>query len=84
MERLTKTAVDKGKEKAKQAFEASLTAALRGGAGPAHKMTAVDHALPPLRLIFEETTKEGKRYTTDPIKVSAKHTAPWCKIWGRL
>ena len=56
---LTRKAMDKGREKAKNAFEANLATALKGGAGPAHKMTAVDHTLPPLRLIFEEETQGG-------------------------
>ena len=80
--KMVRLALEKGKDKAKRAFEAKLEVALKGGAGPAHKMTAVDHSLPPLRLIFEEKSETGKVFITDPIQVAAKHTIPWCSIWG--
>ena len=38
---------EKGRQKAKQAYEDRLTQALLNGAGPAHRMTAIDHMLPP-------------------------------------
>ena len=44
---VARRAFDKGKAKAKQAFEDMLTEALKGGAGPAHKITAAGQALPP-------------------------------------
>ena len=53
-------ALEKGKVKAKDAFDESLAQALRNGAGPAHKRTAVDHALPQLRLTIEKENKEGE------------------------
>ena len=51
---ITNRSLGKGKQKAKEAYQENLAQALRDGAGPAHKLTAVDHALPSLRLIFEE------------------------------
>ena len=65
---------EQGREAAKKGFDESLANALTNGAGPAHKFTAVDHALPQLRLVFEGATKEGKVYTTDPLQVADKHT----------
>ena len=44
-------------------------------------MTAIDAALPPLRLVIEEKSKEGKTYITAPIEVATKHTEPWAKQW---
>ena len=61
VEHIGRRAMDKGREKAKQAFEAKLAEALKGGAGPAHEMTAVGQSLPPLSLIFEEKNKGGKQ-----------------------
>ena len=51
-------------------------------AGPAHRMTAVDHMLPPLRLTIEKQTKEGKQYITDPIEVAKEHSKPWEAEWN--
>ena len=42
---ITNRAFEKGKQKAKEALEERISKALLNGAGPAHKMTAVDHAL---------------------------------------
>ena len=81
LDRITNRALEKGKQQANEAYEENLSQALRNGAGPAHKMTAVDSALPPLRLVIEEETSEGKTYTTAPIKVAAKHTEPWVQVW---
>ena len=47
---LVDRAIGQGRKKAKEAFEDQLAQALRNGAGPAHKMTAIDTALPPLAL----------------------------------
>ena len=73
LDRFFGKALEKGKLKAREAYEENLAQALRNGAGPAHKITAVDGALPPLRLVIEEETKEGKAYITAPIQV-AKNT----------
>jgi len=81
VDQITNSALEKGKLKAKEAYEENIAQALRNGAGPAHKITAVDSALPPLRLVVEEETKEGKNFITAPIKVAEKHTEPWAKTW---
>ena len=81
LNRITNQALEKGKQKAKEVYEENLAQALRNGAGPAHKMTAIDKALPPLRLVLEEQTAEGKRYITEPMKVAAIHTKPWAQEW---
>ena len=60
LDRITGNALEKGKLKAREVYEENLAQALRNGAGPAHKITAVDGALPPLRLVIEEETSEGK------------------------
>ena len=72
---------EKGRQKAKKAYEDRITQALINGAGPAHRMTAVDHMLPPLRLTVEKTTKEGKTFITDPIEVAKEHSKPWKSEW---
>ena len=81
IDRISNNALEKGKLKAKEAYEENVVQALRNGAGPAHKITAVDGALPPLRLVIEEKTKEGKTYITAPIKVAEKLTEPWANTW---
>ena len=81
LDRVTNTALEKSKQKANESYEEHLPQTLRNGAGQAHKKTAVDSALPPLRLVIEEKTKEGKKYITAPIEVAAKHTEPWAQVW---
>jgi hypothetical protein len=82
MKHAANRALEKGKQKAREAYGTHIAQALIDGAGPAHKITAIDHALPPLRLVIEERTKDGKQYTTDPIKVATTHTEPFAKTWG--
>ena len=82
MDNAANRALEKGEQTAREADGNHVAQALIDGAGPAHKMTAIDHALPPLRLVFEEQTNEGKQYTTDPIQVAQKHTNPWATILG--
>ena len=84
---ITNRAFEKGKQKAKEALEERISKALLNGAGPAHKMTAIDHALPPLRLTIEKQVTTGphprnKCYITDPIEVAIEHSEPWAKEWG--
>ena len=55
----TKRSLETGKQKAKEALEERISKALLNGAGPAHRMTAVDHALPPLRLTIEKQLTTG-------------------------
>ena len=59
-----------------------MAKALINGAGPAHRRTAIDHALPPLRLTIEKTTQEGKVYIANPIAVAKEHSKPWENEWG--
>ena len=76
---MTNKAIDKGKAKAKEAYEEQVAHSLKNGAGAAHRRTAIDHALPPLRLTFKEVSNKGEvNYITDPIKVAAKHSDTWC------
>ena len=75
-------ALETGKMKARKAYEESLTKALLNGVGPAHKMTAIDHMLPPLRLTIEKRTPEGNIYIIDPIEVAKEHSKPWEEEWG--
>ena len=82
MEDMTDRAMNKGKAKAKEAYEDQVAQSLKNGAGAAHKRTAIDHALPPLRLTFREKDKQGEvQYITDPIKFASKHTDSWCGTW---
>ena len=80
-DRITNRALEKGKQTAKEAYEENLSHALRNGAGQAHKMTAVDSSLSPLRLVIEEETSAGKTYITAPKEDAAKHTEPWAQVW---
>ena len=83
MEDMTDRAMNKGKAKAKEAYEDQVAQSLKNGASAARKRTAIDHALPPLRLTFREKDKQGEvQYITDPIKVASKHTDSWCGTWG--
>ena len=84
---ITNRALGKGKQKAKEALEERISNALMNGAGPAHRMTAVDHALPPLRLTIEKQLTTGPHprdrcFITDPIEVAKEHSAPWANEWG--
>ena len=49
---MVENARNNGKQKARETIEEELAEALRNGAGPAHKMTATDSELPPLRLVI--------------------------------
>ena len=51
---ITNRAFEKGRQKANKALEERVSKALLNETGPAHKMTAIDHALPPLRLTIEK------------------------------
>ena len=52
MEGMTDRAMNKGKAKAMEAYADQVAQSLKNGAGAAHKRTAIEHALPPLRLTF--------------------------------
>ena len=76
MEEMTDRAMNKGKAKAKEAYEDQVAQSLKNGAGAAHKRTAIDHALPPLRFTFREKDKQGEvQYVTDPIRLPASTRA---------
>ena len=60
IDRITNRALDKGKLKAKEAYEESIARALKDGAGPAHKITAIDHALPPLASCLRGNNEGGE------------------------
>ena len=47
----------RGLVKAREAQANELAKSLKGGAGAAHKLTAIDSALPPLRLFIEMKKK---------------------------
>ena len=52
-------------------------------------MTAIDHALPPLRLTIEKQLTTGphprnKWFITDPIEVAKEHSEPSAKEWGAI
>ena len=53
-------ATSNGKKKAREAFEEKVAQSLRNGAGAAHKMTAIDSELPPLRLAIRQKNKQGQ------------------------
>ena len=74
-------ALAEGKQKARQKHEDKIAEALVGGAGAAHKIVSRDSALPPLRLVFKDKTKDHVTYITEHIQVAARHTDPWAKQW---
>ena len=49
----------KGKQKAREADGTHIAQALIDGSGHVHNITAIDHALPPLRLVIEEKQTKG-------------------------
>ena len=59
MDRRCRQSLERGKQKAKEALEERISKALLNGAGAAHRMTAVDHALPPLRLTVKKQLTTG-------------------------
>ncbi len=80
LDRITNKALEQVKQHPNEAYEDTLAQALRNGAGPAHKMTAVDGAFPPLSLVIGEETSEGDTYITAPIKVATTRTEPWAQV----
>ena len=67
---------------ARNVYGDNVAKALINGAGPAHKRTAIDYALPPLRLTIGKTTEQGNVFITNPIAVAHEHSTPWEKEWG--
>ena len=80
---MVERAVGNGRKKAREALEDHLARALKDGAGVAHKMTAIDAALPPLRLVMAKANTEGKKeFVADPTEVANIHSMPWEGEWG--
>ena len=81
-EAMVEKATSNGKKKAREAFEEKVAQSLRDGAGAAHKMTAIDSTLPPLRLAIRQKNKQGQtRYITEPNEVVRIHSEPSAGEW---
>ena len=68
-----------------RASEILVLLACTRGAGLSNlpSCTAIDAAVPPLRLVVTKTNAEGKReYIADPIEVAKIHSKPWESEWG--